>query len=140
MLASTVFRQLSLRAKVNKCSCTAIASSLTDLTISRRLSHGFARKLPTFEDDKEEIFNFSPSPDAKNALERYHELRERALLGGGPKGIERHVKKNKKVLIRERINALLDPGSPFLEIGDLAGFEMDYGDVPMAGVVAGNFV
>ena len=29
--------------------------------------------------------------------------------GGGPKGIERHVKVNKKVLVRERIDKILDP-------------------------------
>lgn len=53
--------------------------------------------------------------------------------------MERHVKKNKKVLVRDRIKALLDPDSPFLELGDLAGFDMNYGDVPTGGVVAGWF-
>lgn len=59
-------------------------------------------------------------------------------MQGGPRGIERHVTKNRKVLIRERIKNILDQDSPFLEIGKLAGFDMPYGDLPAAGVVAGT--
>lgn len=57
---------------------------------------------------------------------------------GGPKGIERHVNKNKKVLVRERIKMLIDPGTNFLEIGHMAGFDMMYGDVPCGGTVGGK--
>ncbi|CAL8094231.1 unnamed protein product [Orchesella dallaii] len=98
---------------------------------------GFARRIPGFEEDKDDILSAPHSSQSKAALERYHELRKQTLAGGGPRGIERHVQKNRKVLIRDRIQALLDPGSPFLEIGDLAGYDMAYGDVPAAGVVVG---
>lgn len=57
---------------------------------------------------------------------------------GGPRGIERHVNKNRKVLVRERLKMILDPGSAFIEIGKLAGFDMPYGDLPAAGVLAGG--
>lgn len=56
--------------------------------------------------------------------------------GGGPKAQERHTSRG-KLLPRERIDHLLDPGSPFLEIGQLAAHEVYGEDVPAAGVIAG---
>ena len=56
--------------------------------------------------------------------------------GGGPKAQERHTSRG-KLLPRERINRLLDPGSPFLEISPLAAHEVYGEDVPAAGVIAG---
>lgn len=58
-----------------------------------------------------------------------------ALLGGGVKARGKH-KARGKLLARERIDQLLDPGSPFLELSSLAGLNM-YGDVPSGGVVTG---
>ena len=46
-----------------------------------------------------------------------------AALGGGQKAIQRHKSRN-KLLPRERIAALLDPGSPFLELSQLAGHQL----------------
>ncbi|MDP3813689.1 carboxyl transferase domain-containing protein, partial [Pseudomonas sp.] len=65
----------------------------------------------------------------------------RALLahvhaGGGEKAQHRHTSRG-KLLPRERINRLLDIGSPFLEIGQLAAYEVYGEEVPAAGVVAG---
>lgn len=57
-------------------------------------------------------------------------------LGGGERYAERH-KSRGKLLARERIARLLDPGSPFLEIGQFAAWEMYSGDVMSAGVIAG---
>ena len=45
----------------------------------------------------------------------------RAVAGGGEKGIERHIKRNKKMLIRDRIKLLLDKDSENLELSPLAG-------------------
>ncbi|MCL7463323.1 carboxyl transferase domain-containing protein [Pseudomonas sp. NW5] len=56
--------------------------------------------------------------------------------GGGPAAQQRHTARG-KLLVRERINALLDPGSPFLEVAPLAAYEVYGEDVPAAGVVAG---
>lgn len=56
--------------------------------------------------------------------------------GGGDKAAQRHVSRG-KLLPRERIEALLDPCTPFLEIGQLAGWEVYDDYVPGAGVVAG---
>ena len=57
--------------------------------------------------------------------------------GGGEHYQQRH-KSRGKLLARERIDALLDPDSPFLEIGQLAAYQV-YGDeaVAAAGVIAG---
>ncbi|KAJ8679367.1 hypothetical protein QAD02_015154 [Eretmocerus hayati] len=57
--------------------------------------------------------------------------------GGGQKAKERHMKKG-KLLPRERINALLDFGSPFLEFSQLAGYQM-YGEeeIPAGGIITG---
>ena len=51
-----------------------------------------------------------------------------AALGGPEKHRERHVARG-KLLPRERVERLLDPGSPFLEIGQLAANGMYEGDV-----------
>ncbi|MBO0906362.1 carboxyl transferase domain-containing protein [Jiella sonneratiae] len=61
---------------------------------------------------------------------------EAALAGGGAKARERHLSRG-KMLPRERVEALLDPGSPFLEIGLFAAHGMYGGEVPAAGAIAG---
>lgn len=67
------------------------------------------------------------------------ELRDKlaaAALGGSERSRERHVARG-KLLPRERVDALLDPGSPFLELAPLAANGM-YGDeCPGAGVIGG---
>src|SRR5690606_38488209 len=60
----------------------------------------------------------------------------RAADGGGDKAREKHVARG-KLPARERIAALLDPGSPFLEIAPLAAEEMYDGAAPAAGMVCG---
>lgn len=60
----------------------------------------------------------------------------RIKQGGGEKSNKRHTDRG-KLLPRERINALLDPGSPFLEISQLAAWEVYDDYVPAAGVIAG---
>ncbi len=60
----------------------------------------------------------------------------RASLGGTDKHRERHQSRG-KLLPRERVERLLDPGSPFLEIGQLAAFDLYDGEVPGAGMIAG---
>ena len=59
-----------------------------------------------------------------------------AAKGGTEKSRERHVSRG-KLLPRDRVERLLDPGSPFLEIGQLAACDMYEGEVPGAGLIAG---
>ena len=56
--------------------------------------------------------------------------------GGGPKYVKRHRDQG-KLPARERIDRLLDPGSPFLELSPLAAFDMHDNDAPSAGIVTG---
>ena len=55
--------------------------------------------------------------------------------GGGAAAVARH-KGRGKLTARERINTLLDPGSPFLELAPLAAHEVYGEDVPAAGIIA----
>ena len=67
------------------------------------------------------------------------ELRGRAAqvaLGGGAAACEKHVARG-KLLVRDRIDQLVDAGSPFLEVGQLAAWDLYAGDAPAAGLVAG---
>ncbi len=72
-------------------------------------------------------------------VERVDEIKRIAKnirAGGGDAARERHLARG-KMLARERIDALLDPFSPFLEIAPFAAHEMYDGRVACAGVVAG---
>ncbi|OBJ37378.1 methylcrotonoyl-CoA carboxylase [Mycolicibacterium mucogenicum] len=59
-----------------------------------------------------------------------------AALGGSERARERHVGRG-KLLPRDRVNGLLDPGSPFLEIAPLAAGGMYDDECPGAGMIAG---
>ena len=58
----------------------------------------------------------------------------RAALGGNEKSRERHTARG-KLLPRERVERLLDPGSPLLEIGQLAAHDVYGEDIPGAGLI-----
>jgi 3-methylcrotonyl-CoA carboxylase beta subunit len=59
-----------------------------------------------------------------------------AALGGGAAARERHVARG-KLLPRERVGLLLDPGSPFLELSQLAGFGLYDDEAAGAGLITG---
>ncbi len=60
--------------------------------------------------------------DKLGALDAEH---ARAVAGGGPKYVDRHHARG-KLLVRERIELLIDPGSPFLELSPLAAWGSDF--------------
>ena len=62
--------------------------------------------------------------------------RQEAAAGGSPASRARHEKRG-KLLPRDRVLGLLDPGSPFLEIGALAALGMYEGDLHAAGLITG---
>src|SRR5262249_45025936 len=67
------------------------------------------------------------------------ERRERTAqvaAGGGERAVERHRSRG-KLLARERIDRLVDPGAAFLELGALAAWELYDGEAPSAGIVTG---
>src|SRR6201998_1138530 len=59
-----------------------------------------------------------------------------ARLGGPARARERHVARG-KLLPRDRVDTLLDPGSPFLELSPLAANGLYDGDAPAAGIITG---
>ncbi len=61
---------------------------------------------------------------------------ETAALGGDERSRTRHTERG-KLLPRDRVERLLDPGSPFLELSPLAAFEMYGGDIHGAGMITG---
>ncbi|HMU87115.1 MAG TPA: carboxyl transferase domain-containing protein [Agitococcus sp.] len=93
------------------------------------------------------ILHSQINPHSPSFLENAQALREQVselkkvlqdvANGGGEAAVARH-KARGKLTARERINAILDVGSPFLELAPLAAYQV-YGkeDVPAAGIVAG---
>ena len=91
-------------------------------------------------EEKLDIHEPSTASRIQENMTMEKEFREKlkiSMEGGGKRAIERHTKLNKKVLVRDRLNRLLDENYPFLEISALAGLGLDYGDVPCAGNVLG---
>jgi len=72
----------------------------------------------------------------KQLLYKYKRKNDVAMLGGGEKALAKHREKG-KMTARERVAALVDPGSPLTEVGLLAGDGMyeEYGGCPSGGVV-----
>ena len=68
--------------------------------------------------------------------ETLHQDVARTALGGNAKSRERHTSRG-KLLPRDRVERLLDPGSPFLEIGQLVANGLYDDEVPGAGLIAG---
>ncbi|KAL5021537.1 hypothetical protein ScPMuIL_000692 [Solemya velum] len=57
--------------------------------------------------------------------------------GGGERAVERHIKRNKKLMAIDRVKLLVDDMDDFIEIGSIAGMGMDYGNVPRASILTG---
>ena len=78
--------------------------------------------------------------DNANAMQtQVNDLQEKlsqVTLGGGNRSRQRHLDRG-KLLPRERVNALLDPGSAFLELSQLAAYQVYEDDVPAAGIITG---
>jgi 3-methylcrotonyl-CoA carboxylase beta subunit len=70
------------------------------------------------------------------ALETVRQAAEAATQGGGQKSRDRHVSRG-KMLPRDRVAGLLDPGSPFLELSATAAHDMYDNAAPCAGIITG---
>ena len=84
-------------------------------------------KAPTFKANQARM---------EQLVKELHERRTRARQGGGPKYLERHRAQG-KLAVRDRIDKLLDQGSPFLELSPLAAWDLYDNDAPGAGIVTG---
>ena len=63
-------------------------------------------------------------------------LLQQTALGGSEAARQKHIARG-KLLPRERVEKLLDPGTPFLELSGLAAHGMYNGDAPAAGIITG---
>lgn len=72
----------------------------------------------------------------KKLVDQWRERVDVVKSGGGPESVERH-KSRGKLTARERINALVDAGTAFMELSTLAAWDMYEGAAPGAGVVTG---
>jgi 3-methylcrotonyl-CoA carboxylase beta subunit len=80
---------------------------------------------------------FRANADTMRAL--VDDLRARVAeigLGGGEQARQRHIGRN-KLLARDRVAGLIDPGSPFLELSQLAAYGLYDNEVPSAGIITG---
>ncbi|XP_003785944.1 methylcrotonoyl-CoA carboxylase beta chain, mitochondrial [Otolemur garnettii] len=98
---------------------------------------------------QDSVASLGTRPDSSSAIyqENYEQMKalvnqlharaQHIRLGGGEKARERHVSRG-KLLPRERIDSLVDRGSPFLELSQFAGYQL-YGneEVPAGGIITG---
>lgn len=72
----------------------------------------------------------------KRAVEELKERLEQVKKGGPPEAIKKH-KERGKLTVRERLDFLFDPGTPFLELSPLVAYGMYNNEAPCAGIVTG---
>jgi len=81
--------------------------------------------------------SFKSNADAmQNLVEELNGRLATAALGGDERSRKRHTERG-KLLPRDRVERLIDPGSPFLELSPLAAFDMYEGDIHGAGIITG---
>lgn len=93
-------------------------------------------QLPTTCDPQSDIYKSNHEAMSKTV----HELKtvvKRISLGGNAEARKRHTAKN-KLLVRDRVDTLVDRNTPFLELSQLAGYQLyDDDEVPAAGIITG---
>ncbi|MEE4245686.1 MAG: carboxyl transferase domain-containing protein [Kangiellaceae bacterium] len=72
----------------------------------------------------------------KTLIDDLHEKMSIIANGGGAERNQKHLSRG-KLLPRERVNQLLDPGTPFLELSQFAAYDMYDNQVPSAGIITG---
>ncbi|KAH8394861.1 hypothetical protein KR222_008173 [Zaprionus bogoriensis] len=109
----------------------------TLLRSQTRLLHVGEANVLASEVDKQSPEYKENASEMQKLVTQLRSVTSQVLGGGGAKANERHTSRG-KLLARERINLLLDKGSPFLELSTLAGHEL-YGDevVNSGGIVTG---
>lgn len=115
------------------------------VSTSRRTA-SLVRKDAKFHTDKATVIGSSPDRNSPEFQENHNRMKvvvdqlktdvTRIAKGGSEKAVKKHTARG-KLLVRERINLLLDPGSPFLEFSALAGHNMYEDYIPAAGIVTG---
>jgi 3-methylcrotonyl-CoA carboxylase beta subunit len=117
-------------------SATTYQSSRTAATFTHSHHAEAVSIIPTAVDASSADFkeNRRQMEEATNNLVDFH---AKIALGGPQKNRDKHIQRG-KMLVRDRITGLIDPGTPFLELSQMAGYDMYQGeDVPAGGIVTG---
>jgi len=69
-------------------------------------------------------------------LDEYKEILKNSTRGGSERSVQKH-KERGKLLARERINLLIDPNTPFMELSPMAAYNQYNNEFPSAGIVTG---
>src|SRR5712692_2776924 len=91
--------------------------------------------IPTALDRRSDSFRANDAA-MRGLVQDLREKTEAIALGGDEASRRRHQSRG-KLLARERVRLLLDPGSPFLELSAFAAYGMYDGAVPAAGIITG---
>lgn len=92
--------------------------------------------LPTIVDPSSEEYKEN-ARQMGEVISKLEELTNKVHLGGPPKARAKHLER-KKMLPRDRVAALIDPGTSFLELSTLAGHEVyPEAEVPSGGIITG---
>ncbi|KIV77092.1 hypothetical protein PV11_08927 [Exophiala sideris] len=91
--------------------------------------------LPTLVDKSSPEYKENAS-QLSSIMAKYADLHQKINRGGPQKARDKHIQRG-KMLVRDRVTALIDPGSPFLELSPLAAHEVYDDDIAAAGVIAG---
>lgn len=105
-------------------------ANFTDPRHARQIS-----LLPTLVDRSSQEYKDNVT-SLEAIMQKYNDLHQKISQGGPDKARKKHIERG-KMLARDRIAALLDPGAPFLELSPLAAHEVYGEDIPAAGVVTG---
>lgn len=122
-------------------------SSKPRLRLAHHMSRGMATYTPPHQANAISVLTTAVEPSSaeykENAkqmgevIARLEVLTQMIRQGGPPKAREKHIAR-KKMLPRDRVTALIDPGTTFLELSPLAGHELyDGEDVPAGGIITG---
>src|SRR3989338_2448240 len=84
-------------------------------------------KSPSFKENKTSL---------EEQVKEFKSKLEKVKEGGGAETIKKH-KERGKLLARERISKLIDPGSEFLEFSAMAAYDVYNNDAPSAGIITG---
>lgn len=117
----------SIERSVNTCSCRYSSSG------------GDSSVFPVLDGSLDPVEQLASRANQKVMDELVKELKERltkAAQGGGAEATTRHRSRG-KLTARERIERLVDPGTPFLELSPLAGMTGNKDEVPCGGIVTG---
>ncbi|MGH7123997.1 MAG: carboxyl transferase domain-containing protein, partial [Stellaceae bacterium] len=91
--------------------------------------------LKTSVDSRSESFRANREA-MQAAVDDLAQLVAQIRVGGGEAARKRHLGRG-KLLPRDRVRTLLDPGAPFLELSQLAGYKMYPEEVPAGGIITG---